>query len=102
MWLLIDDIRDGYGCDVIARTPEGALACLDMRFWDAAIFDHDLGDARMSGYDVMKEALNRHTLPHQIQLVTSNPVGRDNMIALLKANGYVLHVDKVSWIKAKT
>lgn len=99
MWLLIDDMRDGYGCDVIARTPEAAQACLDMKMWDAAIFDHDLGDAHKSGYDVMKEALNRHTLPRQIQLVTSNPVGRDNMIALLKANGYVLYTDNVSWIK---
>lgn len=88
MWLLIDDIRD-LKCDVIARTPASARKMLAVGGWECICFDHDLG-CEESGYDIMKEALSNNFLQDipQIQLVTSNPVGRENMANLLLSNKF--------------
>jgi hypothetical protein len=96
MWLLIDDTRDLY-CDAIARTPEAAKELLAHITWECICFDHDLG-TKESGYDIMKWMFIRMIYPNQIQLVTSNPVGRDNMIALLKQERYTSS-DNVNWLK---
>jgi len=89
MYLLIDDIRD-IPCDIIARTPDAAYMVLSSlhEHLDCVIFDHDLGDGVATGYDIMKEAFTMGWLPNEVQLVTSNPVGRSNMQAALKAEGY--------------
>ena len=88
MYLLIDDLRNTPS-DFIARTPEAAKEALSRLkpILTYAIFDHDLGECD-TGYDVMKWAIEHNCLPLNIQLVTSNPVGRDNMIATLLADGY--------------
>ena len=86
MWLLIDDVRD-LNCDVIARTAETGKKLLAVGGWECVCFDHDLGDGE-TGYDVLCWALENNLLPSKVQLVTSNPVGRENMRRALESSGY--------------
>lgn len=89
MWLLIDDCRD-LNADVIARTSEAGKRMLALGGWECVCFDHDLGmQSAESGYDVLVWALEEQFLPSKVQLVTSNPVGRQNMRQALEAHGYV-------------
>ena len=88
MWLLIDDMRD-LNCDIIARNAKvGKEALIN---WAGRIeclcLDHDLGE-ETSGYDIAKWAIDEEIMPNRVQLVTSNPVGRDNIANLLINNGY--------------
>jgi hypothetical protein len=88
MWLLIDDIRD-LNVEAIARTPAAARKLLAAGGWECVCFDHDLGEASSeSGYDVLKWGLEQNFLPAKVQLVTSNPVGRENMTQALLQAGY--------------
>lgn len=80
--LLIDDLRD-IKADVVARTyDEGINALQNLGPFDVLFLDHDLGEAdpAATGYGIMNflEA-NPELLPKKIVLVTSNPVGRQNM-----------------------
>ena len=86
MWLLIDDERN-LGCDVIARTPDGARQALRGCEFVGLCLDHDLGHVE-SGYDILVWALNEGHVPPRVQLVTSNPAGRDRMGAALVAAGW--------------
>lgn len=86
MWLLIDDCRN-LKVDVIARTAAAGKAMLDNCKWKCVCFDHDLGET-LTGYDVLVWGLQRDLIPAQVQLVTSNPVGRKNMAAALENSGY--------------
>lgn len=87
MWLLVDDARDG--CDVIARTPEAAMAILGGcgHVFEGICLDHDLGGDK-TGHDVLCWALDEKTLPKKVQLVTMNPVGRARMTKALIFAGY--------------
>lgn len=80
--LLIDDCREFYGGETIARTFAEGIALLQSQKWDLLYLDHDLGDPnpRNTGYGIMcfLEENPQH-LPGRIVLVTSNPVGRQNM-----------------------
>jgi len=84
--LLIDDLRD-VEVDVIARSGEAGLIILDLINIDTLYLDHDLGSG-ISGYRVACRALELGNMPSTVVLVTSNPVGRDNIIAALKQFGY--------------
>lgn len=80
--LLIDDMRD-IQTDVIARTYDEGIEALQTKGpFDKLYLDHDLGedDPRKTGYGIMNflEA-NPKFLPGKIILVTSNPVGRQQM-----------------------
>lgn len=86
MWLLIDDERT-LDVDVIARTPEAGRRLLALGEWECLCMDHDLGYEE-SGYDIIKWAAQNHLLPMRVQLVTNNPVGRENIGALLRSCGY--------------
>lgn len=86
MWLLIDDTRD-LNTEAIARTPAAARELLSLKCWYCVCFDHDLGN-KQTGYDILKWALENDLLPSRVQLVTSNPVGRDNMRSSLEHSGY--------------
>lgn len=87
MYLLIDDCRTNG--DVVATTAEAGRAMLQagQAHWSCIGFDHDLGSDE-TGYDVLNWAIERNLLPHRVQLVTSNPVGRKNMTAALVAAGF--------------
>lgn len=88
--VLIDDVRDLPGMDIICRTPEaGMLVCKNLIDWHLYL-DHDLGLNKDSGYDVLYALLYIYKkYPNKVQIVSSNPVGVDNIIALLKNVGYV-------------
>jgi hypothetical protein len=90
--LLIDDMRsENHLRDVgmvimptmVARTYEDAIYALTkLGPFDLVYLDHDLGDDDMdkTGYSIMcflEE--NTQYLPGQIEIVSSNPVGRKNM-----------------------
>lgn len=98
MWLLIDDTRD-LGCDVIARTPEAAKYLLSNGKWECVCLDHDLGSTE-SGYDILIWALDNNLLPDKVQLVSSNPIGRERMRVALVLAGYVT-VNNVDFERSK-
>ena len=92
--LLIDDFRE-YDMDHTARTAqEGRQALLSFPVTHLYM-DHDLGDeSDTDGYKVIVWALERGICPAHVQLVTSNPVGRNNMVAALENAGYTKEVTK--------
>ena len=87
MWLLIDDERN-LNTEVVARTAAAGRKLLALGDWECVCFDHDLGDTE-SGYDVLVWGIKNDFIPSRVQLVTSNPVGRQNMRNALEAAGYV-------------
>jgi hypothetical protein len=88
MFLLIDDLRN-INVDFIARNAEAGRESLSRLngLLTHVVFDHDLGEEE-SGYDVLVWGLSRGLIPQHVQLITDNPVGRDNMIAALVHDGY--------------
>jgi len=88
MWLIIDDERN-LGCDVIARTAEAGAKVLHAMSgcFECLCIDHDLGPGK-SGYDVIRSSLNKGCLPKQVQIVSQNPVGAQNIRNLLMDSGY--------------
>lgn len=87
--LLIDDFRT-FEMDHIARTAqEGRKALLAFPVTHLYM-DHDLGyESDANGYETMNWMLERGVCPLNVQFVTANPVGRDNMARALEAHGYV-------------
>lgn len=98
MWLLIDDERN-LNTEAIARTAEAGRKLLAVGGWECVCFDHDLGGPE-SGYDVLIWGLERDYIPSQVQLVTANPVGRQNMRAVLEVAGYVTR-DGINFLKLR-
>lgn len=98
MWLLIDDCRD-LNVDVIARNGKAGLHMIALGGWEVIIFDHDLGDLHnINGYELLTHAIEADLLGDaKIQLVTSNPVGREKMISALQADGYTFNCDNPTW-----
>ena len=88
MWLLIDDKRD-LNCEIIARTAKAGKLILHKLCGriKTVCLDHDLGE-KETGYDICKWACPKKIMPEHVQLVTDNPVGRDNMARCLEAHGY--------------
>lgn len=106
MWLMVDDMREiRHGCDVLARTFDAAKELLDCVIWDGLVLNHDLADEKgRTGHDLLKWMFHHSTtfgeydwMPKEIILVTQNPVGRQNMINVLKDNGY--HTDDDGWFR---
>jgi len=99
MWLLIDDMRD-LNCDVIARNAHAGLQMLKSGIFDTVCFDHDLGEHQATGYEVMSHAFRLDYMGgvDHVQLVTSNPVGRNNMAMLLVDHGYT-STDGINYVQ---
>lgn len=87
-WLIIDDIRT-LNCDIVARTAREGIKLMEEHFYEVECLclDHDLGEA-LNGYDVLRELFLLEIVPDKVQLVTSNPVGRQNMEKVLLREGY--------------
>lgn len=99
--VLIDDIRD-CGCDVICRDGETGLTILRNLKGkvEKVYFDHDLGPHSIwSGYRTLLKCLEEDLLPNKIQLVTSNPVGRERMALALINEGYHPSPNKIDFEK---
>lgn len=88
MWLLIDDIRD-LNCDVTARTyADGIVALKEYgQKIECLCIDHDLGEEK-TGYDVIMWAIEHRLLPKKVQIVSVNPVGRENIARALRHDLY--------------
>lgn len=86
--LLIDDMRN-IDVDVIARNGEAGLKLLGYNIWSALYIDHDLGDG-INGYQVITRMLENEkiVLPTYVMIVSSNPVGRENIGRALEYSGY--------------
>ena len=96
MYLIIDDYRE-LGCDIIIRTPQAGkdvLYNLSNKFdsfgkplIECLCIDYDLGFEE-TGYDVIKWAISHNCLPNKIQVVSANPVGKENIANILLDDGY--------------
>lgn len=100
--LLVDDIRD-LSADAIARDFETGKLLLQAHRWEELILDHDLGClSRGNGYQLITWALENGFAPPTVFIVTSSPVGRENIIRALEAHGYARDLSMSStWRKAK-
>lgn len=101
--LLIDDFRN-VGEDVVCRTPHEGKAFLAENAVTHLYIDHDLGpdpdgNEYENGYKVVVWALENGHCPTNVQIVSSNPVGRRNIEAALVEHGYVLRSDHKYWVK---
>ena len=87
IWL--DDFREAPEDWERTYWPDEMIEKLQDNNVDVISLDHDLGnDERGTGYDVLVWALMRGCCPDNVRMVTSNPVGRDRMIAALESEGY--------------
>ena len=90
--ILIDDIRNVEGVDIIFRTAESARNFLiEKEFKDqisVLYMDHDLGDDEDNGYKILSSILEKNIKPKKVTLVTANPVGRKNMCSVLSFYDY--------------
>lgn len=101
-WLLIDDMRN-LGADYVARTAQEGREYLTQLdgIVTHVMFDHDSGPlSDMDGYQVVKWALDQNLMPENVQLVTSNTVGRCNMSNVLQDAGY-RSIDGINFQKLK-
>jgi hypothetical protein len=86
--LLVDDIRV-MDVDYIAKDAFDGIRALHKYPVTHLYMDHDLGDiSRNTGYHMLTIALEDGICPEKVTFVTSNPVGRDNMIRALENHGY--------------
>jgi len=90
MLILIDDQRD-IGADIILRNAKAAKRLLEhypQINESSILMDHDLG-GRETGYDILCFMFGLAIWPERFQLVTMNPVGRNNMEQCLRHAGYI-------------
>lgn len=89
MHLLIDDLRN-LGADAIVRSAQVARIILkETRGWTHLYLDHDLGEhSDMDGGPLLNWMIEHDVVPPFVQLVTDNPVGRENMQRALENIGY--------------
>lgn len=88
MRLLIDDKRD-MPDGIIARDFESGKKMLALGGFDVLYLDHDLGEIN-TGYDIINWASEYadEILPPKIVVVSSNPVGLENIGRALVSFGY--------------
>ena len=78
----IDDERD-LQVDKLYRTGEQAIAEIDLAEEVEVLYmDHDLGEG-LNGVETIKVLLEKGLRPKQVHIVSSNPVGRDNIMDVL-------------------
>jgi len=99
--ILIDDVRNLQGMDIIIRDPQAAYTFLDV-FDTSGHFlymDNDLGDHDLlnEGQSILRYAISLGQLPKKVVLVTSNSVAANNMRSLLVAHGYTENPNRVEY-----
>jgi hypothetical protein len=97
MQLLIDDLREpgivANGISIpedasVCRTVSEGIEFLRHNKVTTLYLDHDLGDVKETGYDVLlwlEHPDNHQFLPESILLVTSNPSAREKMKVTIEA-----------------
>jgi len=82
--LVIDDYKD-INATYVARTFKDGVNKLKTEKWDLLYLDHNLGEFKKSGYDVMqflKE--NKQFAPKMILCISDSPGGKDQINGMIK------------------
>ena len=98
MHVLIDDFRDLPGMDIICRTADAGIALLTAMPVTNLYIDHDLG-CTLNGYQVVVVLLRNNKCPRNIQIVSDNSVGVQNITRALINAGYVVTLDGRNFFK---
>ena len=93
MKLFLDDVREAPEGWTLINTGESLISILQSQGGEeieALSLDHDLGEGKITGYEVLKwlEAqvfLYGYKPPKKILIHSANPVGRKNMEAAIKS-----------------
>lgn len=99
MYLLIDDVRDLEGMDIICRTAEAGIMIAKQCHITHLYLDHDLGCECLTGYDVINELIDAKCYIPYVQIVSSNPVGAMYIGAALVGAGYEASLNKREFTK---
>lgn len=95
--LWVDDLRGipnnyiGEYHTVVAHTYNEAINELHRFRYNIICLDHDLGEEK-TGYDICKYIIENHIQCDEIRIHTQNPVGRQNMVQLLRHYNYYVTV----------
>lgn len=88
MVLLIDDAKEGFGYDIVARNANAGLVVLKNLYITELYIDFDLGLNSSNGNYVIKTALMCDYLPNKVTIVSLSPPGRKQIKATLLDNGF--------------
>lgn len=83
MKVFLDDIRPCPRGFVWVKSVEECLVLLRQGKVDILSLDHDLGEGKPTGYDLVKIMVEENLYPKEIYIHTANPVGRENMYKTL-------------------
>lgn len=97
--ILIDDVRNLHGMDIIIRTPEAAVEFLNKTDTTGhfVYMDNDLAVDGMEGYQILRLLLEFGQRPKKVVLVTSNPVAKQTMRNDLLDLGYKENTNRVEY-----
>ncbi|MEW0646950.1 cyclic-phosphate processing receiver domain-containing protein [Escherichia coli] len=97
--ILIDDVRNLNGMDIIIRTPEAAVEFLNNTDTTGHVvyFDNDLAVDGMEGYQILRLLLEFGQRPKKVVLVTSNPVAKQTMRNDLLDLGYKENPNRIEY-----
>jgi len=86
MRLWLDDVRPAPDQEgwVWCKSVSAAIRLLKSAHVHVASLDHDLGQDKKTGYDLVKWMAKKDIWPDEIHVHSQNPVGRDNMLAVIK------------------
>lgn len=82
--LYLDDCRPAPEGFILAKSVDECIKIMSVHNVDILSLDHDLGEGRPTGYNLVKWMITNAVYPERIVLHTSNPVGRENMRQLLE------------------
>lgn len=83
MKLYVDDVREAPEGWVLARDYRHSVLMFQMMTVDELSLDHDLG-GELDGYDIAQWIVEYGIWPRHIYCHSMNPVGRENILALLE------------------
>lgn len=97
--ILIDDVRNLHGMDIIIRTPEAAVEFLNKTDTTGhfVYFDNDLAPNGKEGYQILRLLLEFGQRPKKVVLVTSNPVAKQIMRNDLLDLGYKENPNRIEY-----
>ena len=97
--ILIDDVRNLHGMDIIIRTPEAAIEFLKGTDTTGHFVycDNDLAVDGMEGYQILRLLLEFGQRPKKVVLVTSNPVAKQTMRNDLLDFGYKENPNRIEY-----
>jgi len=85
MNLYLDDLRDPPEGWEVSKSAFDTMVCLLSGKVDILSLDHDLGDRKPTGYDLVRRMVKKNIWPNKgFILHTANPIGRENMKQLIE------------------